>query len=339
MALTRLLFSFLIAAALASPAPLPSWIPQKSGVVARLRGVSAASSKVVWASGTDGTVIRTEDGGQTWLRLTIPDTDSLDFRDIDAVDERTAYVLSIGPGDASRIYKTSDAGKHWTLQFRNADPKAFYDAMAFRDARHGFAFSDSVDNTFVILQTSDGGSSWTRIAPSALPPALSGEGAYAASGTNLAVRQNLVWIATTASRVLRSADAGHTWTVTAAPVATGPSAGIFSIAFRDTLHGIVVGGDFKVETAAVDNAAVTDNGGQGWVAVRGLSGYRSAVAYVPTLSRTIVAVGPSGTDISSDDGRTWTALPGPGFHAISFAPKSKVGWAVGEKGAIGRLRF
>jgi photosystem II stability/assembly factor-like uncharacterized protein len=335
MALTRLLAG-VIAAAVVSPPP-PTWTLQTSGVTARLRGVSASSANVVWASGSDGTVIRTEDGGRSWTRFTIPDARELDFRDIDAVDDRIAYVLSIGPGEASRVYKTADAGRHWTMQFRNTDAKAFYDAMAFRDGRQGFAFSDSVDGTFVVLHTRDGGSTWSRIAPSALPPALSGEGAYAASGTNVAVRQNVVWIATTASRVLRSADGGATWTVAAAPLVTGPSAGIFSIAFRDSQHGIVVGGDFKKEAEAIDNAAITDSSGRSWVRISGLSGYRSAVAYVPALERALVAVGPSGTDISYDDGRTWTAIPGPGFHAISFAPRSRVAWGVGESGRVARL--
>ena len=161
------------------------------------------SPRVVWASGTGGTVIRTEDGGATWVRSTIPDADKLDFRDIDAVDERTAYVLSIGDGDASRIYKTTDAGRTWTLQFRNADKQAFYDAMAFRDARHGFAFSDSVDGRLVIIRTDDGGAHWSRIGEG-LPPALESEGAFAASGTNIAIAGDRIWIATSKSRVIRS---------------------------------------------------------------------------------------------------------------------------------------
>ena len=109
------------------------WTAQTSGVTARLRGVSAVNERVVWASGADGTILRTADGGQTWQRQSIPGAEKLDFRDIDALSETIAYALSIGAGDASRIYKTTDAGAHWTLQFTNDDPKAFYDAMAFWD--------------------------------------------------------------------------------------------------------------------------------------------------------------------------------------------------------------
>lgn len=316
--------------------PPNTWTMQQSGVTARLRGVSAASADVAWASGAGGTVLRTEDRGATWRRLVVHDAEKLDFRDVDAVSERTAFVLSIGPGDASRIYKTTDAGATWTLQFRNSDPQAFYDAMAFRDERHGYAVSDSVDGAFVLLRTDDGGANWTRIPADRLPPALPGEGAYAASGSNIAVLDDHVWIGTTASRVLRSTDSGRTWSVVQTPLAAGPSAGIFSVAFRDRARGIVVGGDYKIEAEAKDNAAITEDGGRTWTMVNGLSGFRSAVAFVPGAPRTAIAVGPSGSDISTDGGQTWRVLPGPGFHALAFAPRVPMAWAVGEKGGIGR---
>jgi photosystem II stability/assembly factor-like uncharacterized protein len=267
----------------------------------------------------------------------VPDAANLDFRDVDAVGDRTAYVLSIGSGDASRIYKTTDAGATWTLQFTNEDPKAFFDAIAFRDASNGFAFSDSVDGRFVILRTSDGGASWVRMPADALPPALDGEGAYAASGSIVAVAGRDVWIGTTASRVLRSRDAGRTWQAARTPLPTGASAGIFSIAFRDASHGIVVGGDYRKQTEAIDNAAVSSDGGATWTLVKGLSGFRSAVAYVPGRRTTVVAVGPSGADYSTDGGAVWRPIPGPGFHALDFAPGTRVGWGVGENGAVGRI--
>lgn len=334
--------ALVIAAAVSLPLPAQtgfSWTPQSSGVTARLRGISAASHRVVWASGSDGTILRTQNGGDTWQRLAIPDAAGLDFRDIDAVNDRTAYALSIGPGDASRIYKTSDAGRTWTLQFRNDDPKAFFDAMAFRDGRRGFAFSDSVDGAFVILRTEDGGALWSRIPASTLPPALPGEGAYAASGTNVVVRGDRVWIGTTASRVLRSSDGGRSWSIAQTPVAAGPSAGIFSVAFRDASHGLVVGGDFKKEQEAIANAALTVDGGRTWTRIDGLSGYRSGVAYAPGSKGTVLAVGPSGSDASFDGGRTWKAEPEKGYHAIGFAPQSTVGWAVGEQGRIARIHL
>ena len=260
----------LIAAALVAA---PVWTPQTSGVTARFRGVSAVSARVAWTSGSGGTIARTSDGGATWQRLTIPDTEKLDFRDIDAVSADVAYVLSIGSGESSRIYKTIDAGRTWTLQFTNTDPKAFFDAMAFWDAERGIAFSDSIDGQLVILRTENGGRAWTRVPAAGLPAALDNEGAFAASGTNVAVfGRDHVWIGTGAaavSRVLRSTDGGRTWAAASTPLAAGPSAGIFSVAFRDALHGLVVGGDYRKESEAIDNAAITSDGARRGVRCEG----------------------------------------------------------------------
>ncbi len=318
----------------------PGWTPLATGATARLRGVSAVSPSVAWASGAEGTILRTADGGVTWERRTIPDAGALDFRDVDAIDERTAYALSIGPGRASRIYKTADGGASWTLQFTNDDPKAFFDAMAFRDEGRGFAVSDAVDGRFVIITTTDGGKTWTRVPAAALPPALDNEGAFAASGSNIAIAGDDAWIGTGAAataRVLHSRNAGRTWTVASTPLAAGPSSGIFSIAFRDARHGIVVGGDYKKEQEAETNGAVTEDGGETWTLVKGLTGFRSAVAFVPGSATDVVATGPSGTDVSRDGGRTWTAIPGEGVHAMSFPPRGGPAYGVGEHGRAGLL--
>src|ERR1051325_2079528 len=123
--------------------------------------------------------------------------------------------------------------------------------MSFWDANNGIAFGDSVDKQFYILITTDGGRVWSRIAPNNLPPALENEGAFAASGTNIAVfGKSYAWIGTGAaskSRVLRTTDGGRSWQVADTPLASGPSAGIFSIAFRDAKHGVIAGGDYKKE--------------------------------------------------------------------------------------------
>ena len=314
---------------------------QSSGVTARLRGVSAVSERVAWASGSGSTVLRTVDGGLRWEKLSVT-ADVLDFRDIDAIDTQTAYVLAIGNGPASRIYKTTDAGKTWTMQFKNEDPKAFFDAMSFWDANHGIVFGDSVDGQFYILTTNDGGRVWSRVHADKLPAALENEGAFAASGTNIAVfGKSHAWIGTGAaakSRVLRTADGGRSWQISDTPLASGQSAGIFSIAFRDANHGVIAGGDYRKEQEAVDNLAVTSDGGITWTLAKGLSGFRSVVAYVPT-TKTLIALGPSGGDYSTDDGRTWTPINGPGFDTFSFVPRKSIGWGAGAKGAIGRLVF
>ena len=330
--------------ALASPYARQQWQSQRSGTDARLRGISVVSDKVAWASGARGTVLRTVDGGRVWQALRVPGGEALDFRDVDAISDRVAYVLSIGNGAASRIYKTDDSGQTWTLQFQNADEKAFFDAMAFWDEQRGIAYSDSVDGQFVIMRTIDGGKTWTRIPPASLPPALDNEGAFAASGTNVAVfGAQHVWIGTGAaaqSRVLHSADGGTTWSVAATPLASGSASGIFSIAFRDARHGIVVGGDYSKEDAAVDNAAVTSDGGKTWKLAPGLSGYRSVVAHLGGNrgQQVWLAVGPTGSDISMDDGKTWRQLSSLGFDTIGVAKAAgRMAPAVFGAGANGRL--
>jgi photosystem II stability/assembly factor-like uncharacterized protein len=321
---------------------IPHWTTQTSGVTARLRGVSAVSERVAWASGSGSTVLRTTDGGATWQKLTVT-TDALDFRDIDAIDEQTAYVLSIGPGIASRVYKTTDGGTTWALQFKNDDPKAFLDAMSFWDAQHGIVFGDSIDGKFDILITNDGGRRWSRLDSKALPAALPNEGAFAASGTNIALfGKNHAWIGTgagTKARVLRTADQGRTWQVMDTPLAAGSSTGIFSIAFRDAKHGVVAGGDYTKESEATNNLAFTTDGGTTWNLARGLTGFRSVVAYVPGRPLTLVAVGPSGGDYSTDDGLTWKPMAGAAFDTFSFVPGKAVGWAAGAKGSLGKLDF
>ena len=315
--------------------PAPGWSIFDTGSEARLRGISAPSDRVVWASGTGGTILRTVDGGKTWERRAVPGAEKLDFRDIDAFDENTAYALSIGNGEDSRIYRTSDGGATWSLQLANKDPKVFLDAMAFWSADRGVAFSDSVDGQLVIFTTGDG-RSWTRLPAASLPPAVPEEGAYAASGTNVAVYGSQhVWIGTSRSRVLRSADGGRTWAAAATPIPTGSASGIFSIGFRDDRHGVIVGGDYQKVGEAVDNVAITSDGGASWTLAKGLTGYRSVVSH--RANTTWYAAGPSGMDISTDDGKTWKAFSPEGFHTFAFVAGGRAGWGAGERGRIARL--
>ena len=332
-----------LAALGAAPAPA-GWKNAASPTTERLRGVSAVSAKVAWASGHKGTVVRTTDGGATFARVSPPDSEALDFRDVEAFDEKRALVLAIGPGDASRIYRTSDGGASWTRVFTNADPKAFYDAMAFRDEKNGLAYGDPVDGKHTLLRTTDGGATWALLPPAGLPAALENEAAFAASGTCLAVQgAGNAWIATgggATSRVLRSSDGGLSWAAADAPIPAGAaSAGLFSIAFSDARRGVIVGGDYKKESEGGPIAARTEDGGATWT----LSGktprsFRSAVAYVPgTKGRVLLAVGPGGTDSSSDGGATWRPEGDDGFHALSIA-KDGTAWAAGEGGRVASRR-
>jgi photosystem II stability/assembly factor-like uncharacterized protein len=321
------------------------WEPQSSNTKVRFRGISAVSSNVAWASGERGTYARTTDGGRTWQTGIVPEAAELDFRDVDAFDAHTAYLLSIGEGEKSRIYKTTDGGAHWTLQFKSTRPAAFFDAMAFWDRDHGIAMSDPVNGRFLVITTADGGATWREMPAEGMPPALAGEGGFAASGTCIAVQgRNNVWFGTggtSGARVFRSADRGRTWKVSSTSITSGKSAGIFSVAFRDAKNGVIVGGDYTKESESKNNAALTRDGGKTWTTVNVAPphGYRSCVAYVSEGARVqmLVAVGPSGSDYSTDQGASWKSFnSAEGFHTASFAQASGAGWAAGEQGRIAK---
>jgi photosystem II stability/assembly factor-like uncharacterized protein len=288
-------------------------------------------------------VLRTTDGGATWRQKIVPGAGDLDFRDVHAFDDQIAFILSVGAGDLSRIYKTSDGGATWALSYRNHDSRGFLDAIAFWDKTHGIVQGDPVDGRFVILSTDDGGMSWHGVSAPGMPAALDGEGAFAASGTCLVVQDDRnAWFCTggaKTARVFRSSDGGQNWSVSETPVMAGSSSsGIFSVAFRDSRHGVAVGGDFKHPEQGGRVISRTDDGGRTWSLPRGPGprAFRSAAVYIPGSSPpTVIAVGPNGADISSDDGETWKPLAGRAFHALDCAGPG-AGWGVGEAGRICR---
>lgn len=308
---------------IAGLAAAQSWTPQTSGTTASLRGVSAVNDRIAWASGTGGAYLITTDGGATWKAAKVPGAESLDFRDVHAIDERTAWLMSAGAGDKSKIYRTTDGGAHWTMEFENPDADGFFDAIAFWDAKRGLVVGDPVGGHVTVIAT-DG---WRKLET---PPALGKEGAFAASGTCLITRgEREAWFVTTAARVFRTTDAGKSWTVVQTPVRhDGPSSGIFSVAF-DGARGIVVGGDYSKPEEDAHNVAITTDGGATWTEPASRpSGFRSAVAHTPAGW---IAVGTSGSDLSTDGGRTWKHFDAAAYNAIAFP------FAVGPKGAIAKF--
>lgn len=313
------------------------WIKQTVNTTSSFRGLSVVNEKVIWASGTGGTVIKTADGGKTWNVMTVPGAEKLDFRDIEASDANTAYVLSIGNGDSSRIYKTTDGGESWRMQFRNENEKAFYDAIACWDKNNCIAMSDPVDGKYVLIATSDG-ETWKPLDTSKMPPTKDAEAAFAASGTCLITQgRNNVFLVSGGgdARVFRSQDRGRTWSVAETPIVKGSQgSGIFSIAMRDAKFGLVVGGNFEQPDEAASNLAMTANGGSSWKLGGGLSGYRSAVAFIDR--KRVIAVGTNGSDYSVDGGKTWKKIGGENLNALAAKGGESV-WAVGPRGLVVKL--
>ena len=295
----------LSAPAAASGPPRPSWQLTDTGTTAQFRGLAPVSSRVAWVAGSAGTILRTVDGGRSWRSVGPPEAAALQFRDIEAFDATHAVALTIGNGTDSRLYRTADGGRTWTETFRNEDPAAFYDCVTFLDRRHGLALSDPVDGKFRILATADGGRSWAVRPTAGMPAVLEGEFAFAASGTCLVSAAGKAYFATgggATARVFTSRDAGHTWSVTGTGVPSGPSAGIYSLAVRPSGQAIAVGGDYVTPDAAPAGAAYLR--GRTWTVARTVPGeYRSGSTWVSRLP-VALAVGPTGSDISLDAGRT-----------------------------------
>jgi len=253
---------------ISAPLLAQTYTLQASKTAENLRGLSAPSADILWASGTHGTYLRSMDGGKTWYPAQVPGAEALDFRDVKAFDADLAYLLSAGPGEQSRIYSTIDGGKNWVLQFKNKDPDGFFDCMAFWDREHGIAVGDPVQGSFELITTTDGGRNWNRTLPHNIPHAVNGEGAFAASGSCITVYgRSEVWFATggTVARVFHSIDSGKTWMVADTPIVQGQaSTGIFSVSFRDAKHGVIAGGDYQHPEYDGPNLAFTDDGGLSW---------------------------------------------------------------------------
>ena len=316
------------------------WQKQTIDTKASLRGLSVVSERVVWASGTGGTFLRTVDGGRNWTVGKVADAEKLDFRDIEAFDAETAYVLSIGDGDNSRIYKTDDGGKTWKLQFKNTNPRAFFDAFAFWDKNNGIAMSDPVDGKYLLIATSDGGANWKILDGAQMPNAKTGEAAFAASGTCLiaSAKSNVFLVSGGQdARVFRSSNRGSSWSVADTPIVKGTAgSGIFSIAMRDAKNGFIVGGDYEKPNEINDNLAFTSDGGASWISAKGLSGYRSGAAFIDR--KTLIAVGSSGSDLSKDGGKTWTNLDKENYNAVQTKGKKAI-WAVGANGLVSKFEL
>lgn len=313
------------------------WEILATPVEASLRGLSAVTSEIAWASGSGGTWLRTIDEGKTWDHGVIAGLDTVDFRSIHAFDALTAIAVSAG--QPAVIYKTSDGGQTWVLKHQES-AKAFLDGISFADEKRGYVFGDPVDGKWMILQTFNQGESWYPI--SQLPEAAEGEAGFAASGSSFLAEGNNLWLGSGGkeSNLYQSTDGGKTWDKFSSPLMQGEaSQGIFSLASIGAGEILCVGGDYTLLDSTARNAGLFLSEGKEWVAIqKSPSGYRSGVIYFPRF-KWVLAVGPEGSDFSADGGITWSGFSTEGFHSIRLGHAEGSVWASGSNGKIGRLNF
>ena len=333
------------------------WVMQSSGTTASLRGIHAVGGGVAWASGTNGTVLRTEDSGYMWQSCAMPPGgEKLDFRGVWAWDADIAVVMSSGPGDQSRLYKTTDGCSHWKLLYTNPDKDGFWDAVLFIDRNRGFILGDPVNGRFILPYTLDQGRTWGRVETNDLDQGKTRLGAFAASNSALVDAGSRVpWFGTSGpdgpylyrgksvctSLIAQTNPAscfrgGLRFDREKLPLAgNSASAGIFSLATNtpgyDRFTVIAVGGDYTKPNESTGTAAWTADGGEHWTAAdKPPHGYRSAVAW-DTDAKAWIAAGTNGSDISYDDGMTWQPLDDGTWNALSLP------WIVGPHGRIAKL--
>lgn len=325
------------------------WVMEKSGTTASLRGIHAVGGGAAWASGTNGTVLRTEDGGYEWQSCAAPpNSDKLDFRGVWAWDADTAIVMSSGPGDASRLYKTTDGCSSWKLLYTNPDKDGFWDAVQPQNPEWIYILGDPVGGAFVVGRL-NARSMPPRLLPYGEAKAKPGAGAFAASNSSLVVLGNRIvperaWFGAGGKpgalvyrldeRPVKGSwdEMEIYWQPVSVAMAGGnDGSGIFSLGFRDAEEGVAVGGDYSKPNESAGTAAWSADGGKTWTAAaKPPHGYRSAVAWDADL-KAWIAAGTNGSDISRDDGKTWQPLDDGNWNALSLP------WVVGPNGRIGKL--
>jgi photosystem II stability/assembly factor-like uncharacterized protein len=334
----------------------PKLALQNSGTTELLIAVSPVNAHVIWAAGTHGTFLVTTDGGKTWRSGQVKGAEWLQFRGVRAVSATTAYLLSIGNDPTNfRIYKTEDGGSTWTKQFTNELTGAFYDCFAFWTPKRGIAHSDSVNGVFPDLRTEDG-ITWQSIATN-MPPALPGEFSFSSSDTCVATQgEENAWIATggsTSARILATTDGGNTWNAYDTPIVSSLSAGAFTVDFRDSLNGIVGGGDLDPSDPDKARTATSGDGGHTWALTNAppVTGAIFGLSYVRQIGTckgktcqavaryVVVTADTGGAAWTPDEGTTWYVLPGvTGEWAVAFATPD-AGWLVGAGGTIWKISF
>ena len=309
-----------------------------SGNKTSMRGLSVVTDKVVWVSGSNGTVARSLDSGHTWKWMQVKGFEKKDFRDIEAFDAVTAIIMAIDT--PAIILKTIDGGEHWKKVYENNMPGMFLDAMEFWNEQSGIVLGDPINGKFFIARTFDGGSSWQPTSFEKLPAADSGEACFASSGTN--VRRLNLAEACFISGGKRSRFFWKGAPIDLPLVQGSSSQGANSIAVRDNKNRntrnyfVVVGGDFMHDQDTSKNCAVTSNGGKTWIApTTPPHGYRSCVEFI--TKDKLITCGTSGVDISADGGINWQLISKESFHVCQKAKDGSAVFLAGN-GRIARLR-
>lgn len=302
-----------------------------SGTKTSIRGLSVVNDKIVWVSGSKGTVGLSTDSGNTWKWTVIKGFEQTEFRDIEAFDEKHAVIMGIT--EPAVILRTADGGKVWDISFIDSS-KTFLDAMEFWNEKSGIVIGDPDNSRFFIARTFDGGKTWRDIPYEHKPLAEKGEACFASSGTNIRSlnKKEAVFI----SGGMRTHFFYRNEKISLPLLKGKESTGANSIAVKNARHIMVTGGDFNLKDGRDSICAFTIDGGKTWQTPDSMPhGYRSCVEYIHGSDW--VMCGLNGVDFSKDDGKTFNWISKDGYHVCRKAKKGKAVFFAGGNGRIGKL--
>jgi photosystem II stability/assembly factor-like uncharacterized protein len=296
-----------------------------------LRGLSVVNNNIFWASGSKGTVGRTTNGGKKMKWIKVLSYEQRDFRDIESFDENNAIIMAID--SPAIILKTRDGGKSWKKVFEDNRNGMFLDALNFKNKNSGIVVGDPIDGRFFLARTNDGGEHWSTIAKNSSPIADSGEALFAASGTNVLLKDDITFF-------ISGGKSSHLFVgdlKIKLPLLQGKSStGANSMDISETGKIIIVGGDFSADSISYGNCAISDDNGKTFYMPRSSpSGYKSSIAYIG--NNKWIACGTSGVDISLDDGTTWKNISQESFHVVQKAKKGNKIFLAGKNGRIAEI--
>lgn len=305
-----------------------------------LRGLSVVNDNIIWASGSNGQIARSIDGGKHFEWITVKEYAQRDFRDVEAFDANTAVIMAVDV--PAVILKTKDGGKTWKEVFHNDTKGMFLDAMDFTKDGSGIVVGDPINNKLFIATTGNYGDKWIALKPeNNFYDAANGEAFFASSGTNVKITGNkhnpLICFVTggTDSRLFFNGQ----------PLALNiikgsDSQGANSVAIDSMISKlIVVGGDFKNDTSSKNNIEVFSihNGTLLYPPVQTPPhGYRSCVAFITHDS--LICCGITGVDISNDGGLNWRLISNDGYNVCAKAKSGNAVFLAGKDGRIAVLK-
>jgi hypothetical protein len=323
-------------------------LTEKKGV--SIRGLAVPDEKVIWASGSKGSVALSKDGGFSFNWMQVAGYETRDFRAIHAWNDHEAVIVAVSA--PAIILKTMDGGITWKKVYENQDTSMFLDAIAFKNANEGFVIGDPINDTIFLLKTHDGGTHWERVKPNYWKSKVAeGEAFFASSNSNLALFNSHLFFVSGGIKSRLWMD-GKALDI---PIIQGSkSTGANTIAVSPNHNTIVIGGgDFeksneinnnfvKLKRFKIPNTTYKHKSPNHYFweidnNINNLNGYKSSLVFIQ--NNLLIACGTSGVEVSKNKGKIWEMVSKESFHVVKPIPNTRSAILAGSGGRIAHVNF